>query len=340
MNCLPDGLYAKIVSSLRRVQRWGHVHAKTLKSVIWIVFSVCVLGALTYYFVRDWQRIRTYPWQLHWVNVVSGFGIYSVSIMLTALVWSLIMYRISHIRSLGLHIHLFCLTNLAQRLPTPFPYVGARTEAYAAKGVARSATLLGMTIERVVTLLGALAVAVLTLPFGSYYIVLSRFSPFILSLGVIPLALLAIRPAWLLTVVNFVLVRFKRAPLQAEIYARDMLLWMGLFIVTWLNGGLLYYFLGTSVYSMSPGDLLFIIHVFALSGIAGQLGQILFFLPNLAVRQLVIAYLLSFRVPWHVAVVIALLTRLCVMVFELIWALLSIAWTNISLNVRRKREVK
>ncbi len=64
----------------------------------------------------------------------------------------------------------------------------------------------------------------------------------------------------------------------------------------------------------------FLVNISAVSGIAGWLGQALFFVPTPAVRQLTMVYLLSLRFPMPWAVALALFFRISVMVFELVWA--------------------
>jgi len=324
MNCSLSGLRTGISSFLWHAWQWARAHAKALARVTWTAFAAIALAVIVYQIARNWQEVRTYPWRLRLGNILLGFGIYSISIVLTAVCWASIMHRVSGVRSLWGHVRLFCLTNLARRLPTPLPYIGARTEAYAVQGVARRITLVAMTLEMTVTVVSAMMVAVFTLPFGPYSEVLTRFSPLTLLLLIAPV-LLTIRPAWLFAIINFALARAKRPPLLIEVRTRDMLAWTGLFAAVWVNGGVLYYFLSTSIYPIPCDELLLMISIFAISGVAGWLGQILFFMPALAMRQLVIAYLLSLCVPLPVAVAVALWTRLCVLVFELLWAVLSLS---------------
>jgi len=275
---------------------------------------------MLYSIVVHWHEIGTYRWQLHPVNLLMGLGIYSVSLLMTATIWAAIIGRFSRTQSMLTHIRLWSVTNLAQRLPTPIPYVGARTEAYAGQGVSRADTLTAMSLELVVTLLAGVLVAVLTLPFGPYMAVLAQYS-LLLWLVLVPLILFVIRPDMLVGIFNLILVWLKRAPIRAIIRRSEVLAWVSVCVVIWLNGGALYYVLAASIYPLTSDDVLRMINVFAVSGVLGWIGQILFFVPNFALRQIAAAYLLSFFVPWPVAVAISILTRLCVMVFELAWAI-------------------
>ncbi len=290
------------------------------------MIALIVIG---YRLRQDWHQIQTYPWQLQWTGILLAFGVFSVSIVLTFLVWTFIMRRLSTAQSLRTHMQLFFVTNLARRLPTLLPYVGARTEAYAAQGLPRKVTLSAVMLEMATTVVGAALVAVLTLPFGPFSRVWGRFPVLTLPLMILPV-LVIIYPSWFFAAVNFVLGHLKRPLLDFEVRRRDMLTWAILFTAVWANGGVLYYFLATSIYPLSSRKLLMMVNAFAISGVASWLGQFLFFLPTLALRQVMLAYLLSLsEIPFSAAIAIALLGRLCVTVFELVWALLSLALSRL-----------
>jgi hypothetical protein len=59
-------------------------------------------------------------------------------------------------------------------------------------------------------------------------------------------------------------------------------------------------------------------------------GQFFFFLPNPGLRQVALAYLLSYAMPWSVSAAVAVFTRLLVMIFELLWAVLWLSIEKIS----------
>ncbi len=315
----------------QRAMSWLKIHARPVRRAVWVGSAALILVVIAYQIARNWLQIRDYPWQLRPLDMLLALGIYSVSLLLTAFVWAAVIMRMSDRLPLLIHMRLFCLTNLANRLPTPLPYIGARIEAYAAEGIARPLTLTAMALEMVVKMVSAVIIAGLTLSFGPKDAITARFSPLI-WLALLPLAALMFRPAWLLSALNVAFKRFKRPPIEVQPRTYDMLVWTVLSAMIWVNGGILYYFLIDSIFPVTPNQVLFMINVFTVSGIVGWLGQFFFFVPNLALRQLVVAYLLSLAVPWPVAVAGAILTRLCVMVFELVWALLF------SLIIPRPRE--
>ncbi|MGB9872932.1 MAG: hypothetical protein ACPLYD_14900, partial [Anaerolineae bacterium] len=206
---------------------------------------------------------------------------------------------------------------LAQRLPTPLPYISARTEAYAAQGVPRKTTLSAMGVEITVTLFSAAVVSLVTLLFGSF--LYAKAIRFILYALLVFLAFPLFFPEKFFSLANLILACLNQSALPATLSRRHTLIWTGIFVVIWLNSGALYYYLISSLSPVPQEHLLFLINISAISGIAGWLGQVFFFVPTPAVRQLTMIYLLSLRFPVPLAVVFALFARVCVMVFELVW---------------------
>lgn len=305
--------------TLKNTWIWLQDHSKGIRLVFLATAALLTVGVIGYQIVDNWREIRSYNWQWDLRYLFIGFGVYSVSLILTASIWTAIIRRLSNTPHPFLtHMGLYCLTNLAMRLPTPLPYVGARTEAYASRGVPRSTTLTALSLEIITTIAGALIIALVTLPFG-YSENLSHLSPYIWLL-LPPLLAFLIRPNWLVKAINYLLRRFHRPALLVTLRTRDLLAWVGLYTLVWVNAGVLYYLLANSIYSIPYRDMLFIVNISAVSGLVGWVGQLLFFLPGFALRQVAAAFLLSFLVPWPVAVAIALLARLCVMVFEMAWA--------------------
>jgi hypothetical protein len=302
-----------------RAWSWANARSRQIKIILGIFLILAVLVSSGYQILVNWQEVRSYPWKWDVKFLFLGFGVYSINLLLTASIWALIMRRLSGIKSFFTHIGLYSLTNLAQRLPTLIPYISARTEAYAARDVPRSTTLTAMSLEVIVTITGALVVAIATLPFGLPGS-LGHYSMLIWFL-LIPFIVFVIRPDWLFVGLNKIFVLFKHSPLQVRVNKSDTLLWVGLFAIIWLIGGLFYFILANSIYPVVLGNLLMIVNIFAISGIVGWAGQFLFFVPNLAARQVAAAYLLSFFMPWLVAVAVVLVVRLSVLIFELIWAL-------------------
>jgi hypothetical protein len=312
-----------------RDKQWviDRLSTKKVQRTIGIIILAGLMVFLIYQILKSWQEIKTYPWQLDFKYIIIGFFVYSVSLFSTGGIWASIMARTSNIRHYLLHVRLYCLTNLAQRLPTPLPYIGARAETYAQLGVPRTTTIASMSLEVVITIVGAVSTAIITLPFSVDKS--KQTGAFWVWAAMIPLLVFIIKPKWLFAGIEFVLKRFKKEFPYPSITWKHMVAWSLASTAIWFLGGMLYFLLAKSVYPLPVNSLLEMINVFALSGVVGWVGQLFFFVPLVTVRQLTTAYLLSLFLPWPVAVAVALLTRLVVMVYELLWALFfSIIYRN------------
>lgn len=305
---------------LQNNELWRKIKFNPIKlsQSLWGIIIVFASISVIFKTIREWHQLQNLLWQLDLHYLFISFGIYSVNIILTASCWALIIGHFSGIRTFWRHVGTFCLTNLAQRLPTPLPYISARTEAYTIYGISRKTTLMAMAVEVASTLFSAAVVALVTFLFGAFPY--PKEIKLVLWALLLSLALPLLFPRKFLSLVNLVLARLNRSPLPIILSGRYILWPIGIFIIIWLNNGALYYYLISTISSAPEGLLFFLINISAVSGIAGWIGQFLFFVPTPFIRQLTMVYLLSLRFPMSVAVVFVLFFRASVMVFEFVWA--------------------
>lgn len=306
-----------VIYLLKTFFSWFSSHKRELLRLFWIVLTVLIFFAVIYQFIKGWQTIKNYPWNWNIKSILLTFLFYSIGLLATASVWSAIITKISGKTNYIDNIKLYSLTNIAQRIPTPIPYIGARTEAYMKFGIARNVTLTGLSIEITVTIVSGALLALITFPFG-----INR------NLGVtnlvnlvvlLPLLYFIIRPSVLTKILNKIFQKFNQDQIQIEIHSNDMIRWLVYFIFIWINNGVINLCVIKSIYPIELNDIFFILNSVAISGVISWLGQVFFLIPNIAARQLTLAYLLSFIIPWEVAVIVAVSARLLVLIFELFW---------------------
>jgi hypothetical protein len=319
--------YLRNSLSLRQLK----TRQKKIARIFWVILVVVAALFMIYRIFVDWNQIKKVHWHFRLQPLLVSFGVYSVSLLLTAYCWALIMGHVSGIKIFWKHMRIFCFTNLSQRLPTLLPYLAARTEAYVTLGVPREITLTAMAIEVAVTLLSATLVTNLALLFGIFP--LKEYLILILTLLLLVTIMLFLFPQWFLIIVNKALVYLKKPSIESVISVCHIASWTGLFMIIWMNNGVLYYFLISVFYEISPEKIPFLISVSAVSGLIGWLGQLIF-LPTPAVRQLALAYLMSLSFPMPIAIAFALFARVCVMIFELIWASI---WTIVPRRITISR---
>jgi len=215
-------------------------------------------------------------------------------------------------------MRLYCYTNLAKRLPTPVWYVAARVYVYDKERIAKRVTSTAVLIEIVVVIFSGILVYLASLPFSSYTPLLLEGNLWVLLL-LVPLAAIVARPSWLSVSLNFLLTKFRRGKLLITIMPGDMLQWSALSSLAWTLGGFIIYSLSNGIYYLPLAHLPDMVNIWAISGIAGQVA--LFMPMGMGVKELTLAYLLSSYMPLPVAVVVSLLSRLCLLVSDFFWAL-------------------
>jgi hypothetical protein len=316
---------------------WILARKKYLLRFFWIGLSILIFIAIIYQFMKGWQTIKNYPWNWNKQYIYFAFLFYSIGLLGTASVWSSIISKLSGKTKYFDNLKLFCITNLAQRIPTPIPYIGARTEAYAKLGIDRNITLTGLSIEVTITIISGAFLALITIPFG---VNRNLNGTTIISLAIlIPLLCFIFRPSVLIKILNKIFLSFHQTGKQIEIKTNDMLLWFVYFVPIWINNGIIHYFIIKSIYPVESGNIFLIFNAVAISGVISWLGQFFFLIPNIATKQLSIAYLLSYIIPWEVAIIVAIAARLLVLIFEIFWfAIISLFSVKIYKQLKSSEE--
>ena len=287
-----------------------------LSRVFRYTFMSLLVAVLVYQVIRDWSSIKSYPWRLNWLMFAGTFLLYTTNLALTAYLWKLIMQALSGVSSYWTHLRLICLSIPARRLPTPVWYIGFRAASYQPLGVSHSTTVSASLLETMVTNIGALVVVVASLGLATpNYSVL-----WVLAL-LIPAGIAVFKPALLIRSFNFALSKLRRPVVEAEIRRADMFRWLPVATLMFLVGGLMLFVLIGSVYFVPLSALPAMINAFAVAWLVGSAADLLFFLPNAAIRQVTLAYLLTSCLPLPVAIGGTLLLRLSVLGFEMFWAL-------------------
>ncbi len=306
---------------LNRIYSWVKSNYKTINKVIWGVGFIILCVIIIYQIVKNWQTISQYSWHWQYRFILFGFFSYSLSLILTAWIWSLLINKFSGNKTTIPNIALYSLTNIAQRLPTPFPYISARVETYASLGISRAFTLSAMSVELSITIISAVLISIFTLPFGfkEIYNNIQIEITLLIMIILLFIGVFIININKVIAFFNRILIKNNKSPISGSINQKELVSWVGLYLIVWINAGIFNLLMANCIYPFPFHLILTMINIIALSGFIGWIGQLLFFIPNIALPQIVSAYLLSSYVPWPVAITISVIGRLGSMVFEIIW---------------------
>ncbi len=285
-------------------------------------FTLLVLGVIALQVLRNWEEIKNYPWHFEYWSLLLSFFAYACAMAFAVLCWRSIMGRLVDLWPLRTHFRIYCMTTVAKRLPSPVWYIGARVLGYEALGIAKTLTGMALGIEVLIYIFSGFLFSFVFSAVGPFWAIL-RESPW-LGLLAIPLLLLLFYPNWLVRLANWGLRRLKRPPITLQLSSKDVVVWCIYYLGVWAGGAMMVFLLTRSIYPVAIDYLLFVFGAWTISGVIGTLGQFtLITLAGFGIRQAALAYILSFAIPWPVAIAVALLSRILVPIYEGFWALVA-----------------
>lgn len=298
------GMWQRVLSFLGR-RRVGRI---VLVSLFGLVL-LSLLAAL----LREWDQVEIWLHYLTASLLLKIFAVYTLALALAALAWYLIMRRLSGTADVGVHLRIYCVTNLARHLPGVLWHVVGRAVLYEQAGLSKTVTLLASGVEQVL-------------------IVLSGILVYLASLAATP-NMVQINVTWLIVIIlvgslmvhprliGAVLRRWGHQEAFPVRY-RDLAVWLALYVIIWIVGGCMAVILVDSHQPLSFVEQVKIIGAWSLSG---GITSLVTFLPvGLGLREISLVVLLGPSIGWPFATFVAIMLRLLITLFEIIWG--TIAW--------------
>jgi len=287
---------------------------RTIAALIVAGASFVFLGFGLY---SNWQELAQHEWNIDYRYLLASSAIYPVSFLLIASVWSQVISRLGGFSNYFRNLQIYCYSGLAKYIPGTFWYVLGRAYFYEKEGVAKSLTALGSLWELALAAFSGLAVYLSLMMYsGQAYTGPLNY----LLLLLVPLGFVVLWPSGFSAALEHF---FKsRAENISLIRSRDSSVWITLYALAWLLGGLAFYLQVNMVFPLPLAHLPAIASFLVISGVISQLA---FFIPaGLGIREVSLSVLLSAYVPFGMAVVIALIFRLWMTVSEVFWTLVTL----------------
>lgn len=292
--------------------------SKLIKRVVAAAVLAASVLFLGYSLYANWQEIRDYHWRFNYSYLLLAAIALLLAFISNVVGWTLIIGRLGGPRDFRKNVEIYCLAAHGKRLPGLVWYVAGRAYLYEREAVPVSMIVQGSVWEMVLQLLSGLIVYAILLPLYQK----SQYTSFnYLLLAAIPLFLLTLFPSVFQRLLRW-LGRGQRVTEIVQVSWRDKMLWFIVYLLGWLAGGLILYFLAGAVSVVSLSLLPACWGFVALSGIVSAMA---FFLPGGAgARDVSLSLLLSSYVPLPVAIALALLFRVWILVGETV--LLTLFW--------------
>jgi len=203
---------------------------------------------------------------------------------------------------------------MARGLPGPLMHVAGRLLLYEQTPNTIIAISIGSALELLLTALAGLSVSILTLSperFGG------GFSPLWIILIAATGLVVLLHPRFISTLFQRIGVK-KGRNLELKLDYRQATCWLLLYIIDWVLGGMTFFAFAAALSPVPLRQLPYIIGAWSLSGLASVIAA---FLPiSLGIRELTLSILLAEVLPPGVAAIIAILSRVFLTLYVLIWA--------------------
>jgi uncharacterized membrane protein YbhN (UPF0104 family) len=280
--------------------------------------AIASMGALLY---ANWDTLRTFEWHIRPLPLALSFAFYSLALAFALLAWGSIMSSLGTSVPWREHIRVYCISNLARRLPGVLWHVVGRIALYDHEKAGPAAISVGSGLELVLMTLSGIALSMMTWP----AMAAERLHPGWIVGGLV-LGLALIHPRVLRIPLQWVRASAETVP-RPRLRYRQVLGWLLLYGGSWLAGGIVLYFLIAAVYPVSLAQLPSTIGAWSLSGMVSMVAA---FLPvGLGLRELALGLLLSSFLPDGLAIVVAVIARLLFTLYEVLWALLAQALSKL-----------
>ncbi|MEJ2305016.1 MAG: hypothetical protein P8Y14_26130 [Anaerolineales bacterium] len=282
----------------RRVIRW-------ITSIGMVLITLTVLGFLVY---RQRELLAEYNWKFNLYFAPLSFVLFSFILLMVANMWGIIMNTLGSELNKLKHIRYYCLSNVTKRIPGTIWYIVSRAHFYKSDGVDYRLTSLASGIELVTIILAGILVSLI---FGIP--IIFRYHVNLWLLGVVVLvSAAALHPKMIAKIFRV----FKVA--ETDIKYKNILSWLFIYSLAWILGGIVLFTIGNIVTNISVQQIGYFIGGWSLVGV---LSTIIFFLPtNMGITEIGLSLVLSNIMPSSIAVIIAVLARLVMIFYEVIWA--------------------
>ena len=302
-----DALWGQVAFVFHRL--WALVTARQILRVMG-PFAILGSGLLLGWTVwHNRELLLSYPWRIRVWVVPLSLAVYSLDLGLAVYSWGRIINRLSG-RQLTFrrHFKIYAATNFSRRLPGAVWYIAGRAALYEQDGIAKGVISLASFIEVILIALSSILCYFLAWPLGG-----SGWGGWPLLLMGLVAGLALIHPR-----VMGSLWRRLGQPEATKLHYRDMLTWLLLYVLVWAVGGVTLYSVMAGLHPLSWSALPHIVRAWSLSGAAAVIA---FFSPSgLGIKEVTLTLLLGPVIPVPLSAIVALLMRLLLTIYELLWA--------------------
>lgn len=280
-----------------------------MKTVYRRTIGIGIIFVIFYFigkvFYREGGKISEYNWSPHLFWLIFSILILSVVYLMAAYGWILIIRMLEVKIRCDKGLSIFFLSLFGRYIPGGVWTAMGRIYLSNREGIPDSRSSIGLLLEQSYHIVSAGLIFAMSLFFWNDTYAATRILPFVI---VLPLFAIFLHPWPFLKILNPVLSRLGRMPVNISLSFRKMLILTVYYSIYWMVTGSAFYLFVHSFYPLELYYLPVLTGIYAVSFAAGYLA---FFTPaGLGVREGSLSILLSLFIPLPVAIGIALLSRL------------------------------
>lgn len=282
------------------------------------LFILASLGVITQIIIANWDLLVAYDWEIKPSWLVYAVVFFFVDFFVSLWAWHLLVVNLTGFDNLRRTAKIVLTSNLARRIPGSVWYITGRALLYGEQGVSKRSISLLSGLEMIFFMISAVVTFVMAVPF---WVLPGRLAG-------------TVEPAWLLAAlpVGMVLVhprllqriwhRISRERLTRPLKWRDTVVWLALYVLTWILGAVVLFCVINFFHRLSWGHFMPVLGMWALAGIISITG--FFTISIIGLREISLVFLLAQFVPHPITILIAISVRLIWLAGELITALISL----------------
>lgn len=275
------------------------------------LLAVSFFVVLVFLLYHDWESVSSRLLGADFRYLVMVAALYVADLAIYVAVWVLVVEQVGGRTTKARHATIYCLANVAKRLPGTLWYVGGRAVLYSRIGVAGGPVYLASAIEGTLSWLAGVIVAG---PFLALALPQHRW----LAASVGFIVLILVNPLSLRRLLQ------KAAPTDElrNLDVRHVYLWLGLHTIGWIVGGAMLVAVVFLFQRVSVGQALWIIGSWTVAGTTAMLATVL--PTNFGITELALTSLLSQIVPAWLAALVAVSTRVLTTLLDIVFGILAL----------------
>jgi hypothetical protein len=276
-----------------------------------IVFlSLMFLG---YFVYKNRDAFTAHRWQLNYAFLASTLPLHLGAFAIAIGTWHLVISRLAGASDLRFNAKVFCYSAVARRVPGVAWDIATRIVMYNQAGISKAIAGVASVLEYLLINLAGIVYYVALTPFVLAY---TRLSSWLLA-GAVMLGLVLTHPRLITAIVR----RLRSSAVPVSLRYRDTVTWLLIYMLSWTVGGLILFAVVRSIWPLSS---VYVLQVTADWTLAGVLTAIVNFVPaGLGLKEVTLTLLMSRYMPEHVAVTSAILMRVLMTGYSVLWMLLS-----------------